>query len=84
MIETLEFIADKAGLIMGAAFAAIVIIAVIRSVIRTSRGESVNVPPVGVMNDLPGSVTGINKYDDMSERSKERADKKMGGEAEYE
>lgn len=23
-----------------------------------------DVPPVGIMNDLPGSVTGINKYKD--------------------
>lgn len=61
---------------MGAAFAVIVIIAVIRSFLKISRGESISVPPVGVMNDLPGSVTGINKHDDMSERSQERADKR--------
>lgn len=76
MIEALEFIADKAGIIMGVILAVIVAIAVIRSAIRASRGESIKVPPVGVMNDLPGSVTGINKHDDISERSKERANKK--------
>ena len=76
MIEALEFIADKAGVIMGVILAVIVAIAVIRSAIRASRGESIKVPPVGVMNDLPGSVIGINKHDDMSERSKERAGKK--------
>ena len=76
MIEALEFIADKAGLIMGAIFAAIVAIAVIRTAIRASKGESVKVPPVGVMNDPPSSITGINKHDDLSERSKERANKK--------
>jgi len=28
------------------------------------------------MNDLPSSVTGINKHNDMVERSNERAEKK--------
>ena len=77
MIDVLEVIADKLGLLMGAAFGIIVVIAVIRSLVKVSRGESISVPPVGVMNDLPSSVTGINKHDDMSERSNERADKKI-------
>ena len=38
--------------------------------------ESVSVTPVGVMNDLPSSITGINKHNDMSERSNERSGKK--------
>ena len=33
-------------------------------------------PPVGVMNDLPSSVTGINKHDDMRERATERASRR--------
>ena len=64
------------GLIMGAALGIIVAIAVVRTLIKKSRGESVKVPPVCVMNDLPSSVTGINKHDDMSERSRERANRK--------
>jgi hypothetical protein len=77
MIDVMEVIADKLGLLMGAAFGIIVVIAVIRSLVKVSRGESISVPPVGVMNDLPSSVTGINKHDDMSERSNERADRKI-------
>ena len=77
MIVVMEVIADKLVLLMGAAFGIIVVIAVIRSLVKVSRGESISVPPVGVMNDLPSSVTGINKHDDMSERSNERADKKI-------
>ena len=76
-MDVLESIADKMGLIMGAVFGIIVVIAVIRTLLKASRGESINVPPVGVMNDLPSSVTGINKHDDISERSDERADKKI-------
>ena len=54
----------------------IVIIALIRTLLKASKGESISVPTVGVMNDLPSSVTGINKYNDMAERSNERAGKK--------
>ena len=76
MMEVLELISDKIGIIMGAALGIIVIIALIRTLLKTSKGGSISVPPIGVMNDLPSSVTGINKYNDMSERSNERAEKK--------
>ena len=76
MIDALEFISDKMGIIMGIALGIIVLIAVIRTLSKASRGESISVPPVGVMNDLPSSVTGSNKHNDMSERSNERAGKK--------
>ena len=76
MIDALEFISDKIGIIIGAVLGIIVVIALIRTLLKASKGESVNVHPVGVMNDLPSSVTGINKYNDMAERSNERAGKK--------
>ena len=34
-------------------------------------------PSIGVMNDLPSNVTGINKHNDLSERVQERSTKKM-------
>ena len=74
MIEALEYISDKLGIIMAAALAGIIVIAIIRTLLKASKGESVSVPPVGVLNDLPGSLTGINKYNDLSERGNERAD----------
>ena len=76
MIDALEFISDKIGIVMGVVIGIIVAIALIRTLLKASRGESIKVPPIGVMNDLPSSVTGINKHDDMSERSSERANKK--------
>lgn len=76
MVETLEFISDKLGIVMGAVIGIIAVIALIRTLLKASHGESVKVTPVGIMNDLPSSVTGINKHDDMSERSSERANKK--------
>ena len=76
MIDILEFISDKIEIIMGVVLGIIVAIAVARTLIKKSRGESISVPPVGVMNDLPSSVTGINKHNDMSERIQERSTKK--------
>ena len=61
MIEALEFVSDKIGIIMGAVLGIIVVIAIIRTLLKASKGESISIPPVGVMNDLPSSVTGINK-----------------------
>ena len=76
MIDAMEYISDKLGIIMGAAIGIIVVIAIIRTLLKASRGEPISVPPVGVMKDLPSSVTGINKHNDMTERSNERAGKK--------
>ena len=52
------------------------LLAVIRTYRKAKRGESTRVPTVGVMNDLPSSVTGMNKHDDMSERSEERRNRR--------
>lgn len=67
MIEVLEFISDKIGTIMGVVLGIIVVIALIRTLMKASKGESINVPPIGVMNDLPSGVTGINKHNDIVE-----------------
>ena len=76
MIDVLEIISDKIGIIMGVILGIIVIIAIIRTLLKASRGESIRVLPVGVMNDLPSNVTGINKHNDLSERVQERSTKK--------
>ena len=52
-------------------------IAIIRTIIKAERGERIEVPPIGVMNDLPSNVTGINKHNDLSERVQERSTKKI-------
>lgn len=67
---------DILGIIIGVLLALFIAIAIIRTVIKTRRGDHIEVPPVGVMNDLPSSVTGINKHDDMRERSTERANRR--------
>ena len=75
-MEILEYIADIIGYVISGLFVGLGLVAVIRTYRKARRGESTRVPTVGVINDLPGSVTGINKYDDMSERSGERREKK--------
>ena len=74
-MEWLLKILDTVGII-GILFFLLSVAAIIRIVVKAVRGERIDVPPVGVMNDLPSSVTGINKYNDMAERSNERAGKK--------
>ena len=75
-METIFELSDILGIIIGVLFALLTAIAIIRLVIKTIRGDRVDVPPVGVINDLPSSVTGINKHDDMRERSTERANRR--------
>lgn len=75
MIEAIEYISDRLGIIMAAVLAVIVVIAIIRTLLKASKGESISVPPVGALNDLPSSLTGINKHNDLAERGNERAGK---------
>ena len=64
IIKTMELIEYYAGYAFGALFAALVIAAVVRVIIKMRRKESVTITPVGIANDLPDSVTGMNKYAD--------------------
>jgi hypothetical protein len=75
-METIFELSDILEIIIGVLLALLIAIAIIRTVIKTRRGDHIEVPPVGVMNDLPSSVTGINKHDDMRERSTERANRR--------
>ena len=75
-METIFELSDLLGIIIGILLALLTAIAILRIVIKTRRGDHIDVPPVGVMNDLPSSVTGINKHNDMSERIQERSLKK--------
>ena len=75
-METIFELSDLLGIIIGVLLALLTSIAIIRIVIKTRKGDHIDVPPVGVMNDLPSSVTGINKHNDMSERIQERSLKK--------
>ena len=75
-METIFELSDILGIIISVLPALLTAIAIIRSLIKIRRGGHIDVPPVGVMNDLPSSVTGINKHDDMRERATERASRR--------
>ena len=75
-METIFELSDILGIIICVLPALLTAIAIIRIVIKTRRGDHIDVPPVGVMNDLPSNVTGINKHNDLSERVQERSTKK--------
>ena len=57
-METIFELSDILGIIIGVLLALLIAIAIIRTVIKTRRGDHIEVPPVGVMNDLllPGFV----------------------------
>ena len=74
-MEWLLKIFDTIGII-GLLFILLSAAAIIRIVVKAARGERIDVPPVGMMNDFPSSVTGINKHNDMSERIQERSTNK--------
>ena len=75
-METIFEVSDILGIVIGVLLALLTAIAIIRTLIKIRRGGHIDVPPVGVMNDLPSSVTGINKHDDMRERATERASRR--------
>lgn len=75
-MEILFKLSDIFGIIVGILLVLLTAIAIVRSFVRARRGERIDMPPVGVMNDLPSSVTGINKHDDLVERNNERSTKK--------
>ena len=63
-IKVLEFIADYAGYVMFAIFGVIGVLVIIRGIIKVRRKEKIEITPVGIFNDLPESVTGMNKHED--------------------
>ena len=75
-METIFEVSDILGIVIGVLLALLTAIAIIRSLIKIRRGGHIDVPPVGVMNDLPSSVTGINEHDDMRERATESASRR--------
>ena len=55
------------GYIFEGLFILLGIIAAVRVAIKIWRGERVDITAVGYLNDLPSSVTGINKHTDPDE-----------------
>ena len=56
-----------------AIMAVITVLAVVRTLIKMKKKRAINVTPVGVFNDLPESVTGMNKNKEW-ERDEEQSE----------
>ena len=74
-LKILETFNEYAGIAIVAVTIIAAILAGIRVVIKLHRKESVDITPVGVMNDLPGSVTGMNRYEDALETDDRKENK---------
>ena len=60
-------------LLLFAIMAVITVLAVVRTLIKMKKKRAINVTPVGVFNDLPESVTGMNKSKEW-ERKEEQSE----------
>jgi hypothetical protein len=60
-------------LLLFAIMAVITVLAVVRTLIKMKKKRAINVTPVGVFNDLPESVTGMNKNKEW-EREEEQSE----------
>ena len=60
-------------LLLFAIMAVITVLAVVRTLIKMKNKRAINVTPVGVFNDLPESVTGMNKNKEW-EREEEQSE----------
>ena len=67
MESILDFLDNYGGIIFFAVFGLLAAAAVIRSAIKVRKGKKIDITPVGVYNDLPISVTGLNKYKNRQE-----------------
>ena len=77
-MEYFEAIGDILSYVVPGLFFLIVVIAAIRVTIKAFRGERIDVPAVGVVKDLPGSVTGLNKHLDDEMLNLNQQNKKDG------
>ena len=62
MEKILNVISGSAEIIIFIIFGVLTALAVIRSLIKVKKGKKIDITPVGVYNDLPSSVTGLNKH----------------------
>ncbi len=62
MMKAIDFLADHMGTALAVLFGIISLFALIRTAVKYFKGQKITIPIVGIGRDLPGSVTGLNKY----------------------
>jgi len=70
-MEVLVMIFDYLGYILGGLLTVLCLIAVIRVLKKSKKGEAVHVEPVGVFQDLPDTVTGLGKIEVAQEKCRD-------------
>lgn len=55
---------DYLGYIFGGLVAVLCVVALVRILKKTKKGESVHIEPVGVFKDLPDTVTGLQNREE--------------------
>lgn len=63
-MDIVDLILDNLGIVFAILFSLLTAAAVIRSLVKVSKGKKIDIDPVGVYRDLPSSVTGLNKHKD--------------------
>ena len=61
-MELIGLFVDHLGVVLGILLGVLFAIALVRSIIKASRGQKVTIPNIGVRNDLPDSITGRNRF----------------------
>ena len=59
---------DYFGYILGGLLTVLCVVALIRVLKKSKKGESVHIEPVGVFQDLPDTVTGLGKIEAVQEK----------------
>jgi len=63
-MDIIDLILDNMGIVFAILFSLLTAAAVIRSLVKVSKGKKIDIEPMGVYRDLPSSVTGLNKHKD--------------------
>lgn len=63
-MDIVDLILDNLGIVFAILFSLLTAAAIIRSLVKVSKGKKIDIDPVGVYRDLPSSVTGLNKHKD--------------------
>lgn len=66
-MEMIAMLYDYLGYVLGGLLVLLCLIALIRVLMKAKRGESVHIEPQGVLRDLPDTVTGLGKIEEVQE-----------------
>ena len=70
-MQIVETMLGYIEVLIGGSISLLIIIASARLIIARKKGKKVDIKPVGVFEDLPSSVTGMNKYDVIVEETED-------------